>query len=142
MTKVTPPPIQNPILDEAGNLSIMWTLFFNSIFTGDTGTNWTPTFTGLTQTGTPTITGTYYKLSQSLVYFTITITPSTDTSSIAGTTYIDNFPLDIKGAGACFALANNTGGGAGMANADESRIYTPVWTTIASPLTVVGICGI
>lgn len=95
--------------------------------------------TGLTTVGTPSFAGAIYKISSTLVYFRAVITPATNTSSVAGTTYIDNFPLTINHDGACFAVANNTGANAGMAAAGTGRIYTPAWTTVASPVTVTGI---
>lgn len=138
MTKRTPPPLYEKVTDESRIATIPWTLFFNSMYNGDTGTSWTPTFVSLTSVGTPTFTGKYYKISQNLVYFTITVTPATNTSSVSGTTYVDNFPLDIFGHGACLAVGSNTGTSAGMCNASTKRIYTPTWTTVAVPVTVVG----
>lgn len=108
------------------------------MFGGDTGTTWTPAFTGLTISGTPTFTGTLYRLSSTLVFFTAVITPATNTSSVAGTTYINNFPLTIRHDGGVLAAASNTAG-AGMAVASNQRIYTPVWTTIATPVTISGV---
>lgn len=139
MTKVAPPPLYNPVVDQGGVASLPWTLFFNQLFTGDTGTEWTPTFTSLTTVGTPTITGRYYKLSQNLSYFTVRVVPETSTTATAGTTYIDNFPLDITGDGACLAVSGLVGGNAGMAEAATNRIYVPAWTAVTVPLTVVGL---
>ena len=113
-------------------------LFFNSIYDGDSGTTWEPSFTGLTTTGTPTITGKYFRISGKLIYFNVVITPATNTSSVAGTTYINNFPLTIAADGACHAVAGNTGSTAGMAVASTNRIYTPDWTLVTNPVTVTG----
>lgn len=136
---VQPPPIYQAMVGPDGKVTLPWILFFSQEFSGDSGTAWTPTFSGLTETGTPTFTGFIYKISSSLVYFRATITPATNTSSVAGTTYISNFPLTIKNDGACFAVANNTGDNAGMAASATQRIYTPVWTTVSSPVTITGI---
>lgn len=134
-----PPPTRNPLTEQNGVLTMPWLLFFNQVFNGDAGTDWTPTFTGLTISGTPTIAGRYYQISQYLCYFNILVTPGTNTSSVAGTTYIDNFPLTMNSNGFCLSLSNNLGGGLGMAVAASNRIYTPTWTTVTTPINIVGI---
>lgn len=140
MSTIKPPPLYDPVIEENGIASGTWTLFFNSIFTGDTGTDWTPEFVNLGSTGTPTITGRYYRISRNLVYFRIVVTPATDTSSVAGLTYVQNFPLQMRGDGACFSLApsSGTGGSIGVAAASSGRIFTPVWTSVTVPVIVVG----
>lgn len=134
-----PPPTRNPLTEGKGELTMPWLLFFNQIFNGDAGTNWTPTFTGLTSSGTPTISGRYYQLSQYLCYFNILVTPATNTSATAGTTYVDNFPLQAASNGFCLTVSNNLGGGLGMVNAGNNRIYVPTWTTVTTPINVIGI---
>lgn len=138
MSSVQPPPIQHQVIDEGGLLTLPYILFFNQIFGGDTGTDWTPTFTSLTQTGTPTITGRYYKIG-ALVYFYVVVTPATDTTATAGTTYINNFPLDVTSDGACLAVSGLLGGSVGMVEASTNRIYVPAWSAVTVPLTVVGL---
>jgi hypothetical protein len=138
MSSIQPPPIINPVIDESGIATLPWILFFGQIFSGDTGTSWTPSFTNLTTVGTPTITGRYYKIG-SLVYFSITITPSTSTSSTAGSTYVNNFPLDVITDGACFAVSGLVGGPVGMVEASTNRIYVPDWSAVTVPLTVIGL---
>lgn len=134
------PPIEHPIIDpEVGATpTVPWTLFFDSIFRGDQGFGWSPNFVNLSSTGTPTITGRYYQISAQVAYFRVTVTPATNTSATAGTTYIDNFPLNIAFDGACLALAGNTGSNAGHIVASTQRIYVPLWTTVTVPVTVVG----
>jgi len=133
------PPLYEPMVDETGVASPLWTLFFNNLFEGDAGTEWVPTFVSLGQTGTPTFRGRYYRLNQNVCLFYVTITPSTDTTSTAATTYIDNFPLRFQFDGVCFA---STGSGAvqgiGGIRASDNRIYTPSWMTFSGPLTVFG----
>lgn len=135
---VQPPPTKDP-LTENGGLSLPWLLFFNQTYNGDPGTSWSPTFTNLTVSGTPTITGRYYRLSQFLYYFNVLITPATNTSAVAGTTFIDNFPLTSYANGFCVAVSNNLGGSAGMVNATNNRIYVPGWTTVTSPINIIGL---
>lgn len=135
-----PPPIYEPLSQEkSGIASLPWILFFNQLFGGDKGTPWTPTFTNLTVVGaTPTITGNYYKISQALAYFKVKIVPGTNTSAVAGTTYIDNFPLTMAGDGACLAVSGLLGTNAGMCEQASNRVYVPAWTTVTVPLSIVG----
>lgn len=134
------PPITDIMIEQDGKARLSYILFFNALFDGDPGNSWAPTFTDLTSTGTPTITGSYYRINQRVCLFYINITPSTDTSSIAATTYIDNFPLNFATDGVCFA---STGSGAvqaiGGIRASDNRIYTPAWTSVTTPITVFGI---
>lgn len=139
MTKVSPPPIYELLADQNGKPTIPWILFFNQIFKGDTGTTWTPTFTNLSVTGTPTITGRYYKISDSIVYFSVNLIPATDMTSVPGDTYINNFPLTMKADGICFAVSGQLGTNSGMCEKTSNRIYTPQWSVVTVPLTVVGI---
>ena len=138
MSSVKPPPIYSPLANDEGKAVLPWTLFFNSLFLGDTGTDWAPSFSSLTIVGVPTITGVYYQIGQ-LCYFRINITPGTSTTSTAGTTYVNNFPLSMKGDGINFAVSNGTGTGSGMCTAATNRIYTPGWSAITVPISIIGI---
>lgn len=135
---IKPPPTFDKIVDEGGKATLSYTLFFEQIFKGDTGASWNPEFTDLVTVGTPTIAGIYYRIGQ-LVYFAVTVTPETSTTSTAGTTYINNFPLQIRQDGACLAVSGNLGSQAGMCVASNNRIYVPVWNAVTVPLTVVGL---
>ena len=137
---VQSPPTRNPLTENKGELTMPWLLFFNQMFNGDAGTVWTsPTFQNLTQVGTATITGRYYQISQFLCYFNVLVTPGTNTSAVAGTTYIDNFPLTTNANGICLTVSNILGGGLGMVNASNNRIYVPSWTTVTTPINIIGI---
>jgi hypothetical protein len=135
----TPPPSGDQVVDKDGFMSLSWLLFNNGIYEGDTGTDWTPAFTSLTQTGTPTITGRYYRVLRRLCFFRVLIVPGTDTTSTAGTTYINNFPLTFTSDGVCFAVSGNLGATPGHIVASNNRIYVPAWTAVTVPLTVIGI---
>ena len=137
---VNPAPITQPVLDDSGVPTLPWTLFFNQNFEGDAGTSWTPTFVNLTESGAATKTGRFYRISQYLVYFTVTISPSTNTSATATSTYIDNFPLGINSDGFCVSVANTSGGGLGVVDASTNRIYVPSWSSVTVPVTILGIC--
>ncbi len=134
-----PPPTRNPLTEKDGTLTMPWLLFFNQSFNGDAGSAWTPTFTGLTTSGVPALTGTYYRISQYLCYFNVLITPGVNTTSTAGTTYIDNFPLTSNANGFCLVVGNNLGGSIGMVTASNNRIYTPGWATVTTPINVIGV---
>ena len=139
MSNVGPPPLTEPMLNENGFLTMRWALWFQNLYIGDTGTSWVPTFTSLGSTGTPTFTGMIYRLSQQLNYFTATITPATNTSSVFGTTYIDDFPITIKANGVCHAASATLGYTSGIIIASTNRIYTPTWTNVTVPVTVCGV---
>lgn len=139
MTAVQPPPLYDQVIDDNGKAKSSWSLFFQQVFTGDTGVAWTPTFTNLTTVGVPTITGRYYQLTKALTYFTVTITPATNTSSTAGTTYINNFPLAMDNNGICFAVSGLLGSGSGMCDKASNGIYVPTWTAVTVPLTIFGL---
>lgn len=135
-----PPPTQEVLAEqETGFATLPWLLFFNQTFNGDAGNSWTPTFTSLGATGTPTITGRYFKLSKSIGVFWVRVTPGTDTTSTAGTTYINNFPLTMNADGFCVALSNNLGSSSGHVVASNGRIYTPGWIALTTPVQVVGL---
>lgn len=137
---VSPVPSMQPLLDgQPYNVDLNWLVFFSELFNGDPGTEWNPNFVSLGTTGTPTITGKYYRIGQYLAYFNIRIVPGTNTTSTTATTYCDNFPIDFTADGVCFA---GTGSGAvqaigGIRSADK-RIYTPGWSAVTETITVVG----
>lgn len=139
MSSVQPAPIYEILANQEGKANLPWILFFNQLYEGDSGTLWTPTFQNLGSTGGPSIEGKYYRISDYLTYFTITITPSTDTSSVAGTTYCDNFPLNVSNDGICGTVTSTTGVGLGVVQATTDRIYTPTWTNVTTTVTVMGI---
>lgn len=141
MSNVKPAPIYQPLItDESGIASLPWILFFDGIFKGDTGTAWTPQFTNLTVVGAaPTITGKYYRLTQTISYFSVNIIPGTNTSAVAGTTFINNFPLTMSADGINFAVSGLLGTGSGMCDRASNNIYVPAWTTVTVPLSIIGL---
>lgn len=142
MTIPLVPPKTEPLVEKGDWFATLnWLVFFEQVADGDAGTSWTPTFTGLTEVGTATKTGVYYRLSKKLVYFRIVITPGTNTSSTLGTTYCNNFPLTITANGANLTCSGFTAAVSGT-TASDKRIYTASWTTITTPITIVGIAEI
>lgn len=138
MTVLSPPPIYDPISDDDGKVSKSWALFFNSIYNGDQGTAWTPVATSLGTTGTPVLTGIIYQVSKKLSVFRILITPATNTTSTAGTTYFTGLPVTVLANGFCTAQSSNLGDPTGEVTT-AGRIYTPAWTNITVPVTVTGL---
>lgn len=135
-------PIQTePMVDDKKIVTLPWQAFFEAVAGGDPGNDWKPTFQGLTFTGPdPTLTGTYYFLSDKLTYFRIVVTPSAGntTSAVAGTTYCDNYPLNIGNDGLA-ATIGGSGAAIAAVTAGTARIYTGTWTTAAVPITICGI---
>lgn len=147
MTYRLPPPAYSEVIEPDGKMKRPWLEFCNGLWVGDTGTpsegsgSWTPTFTGLTEVGgAATITGRVFKISQQIAYFWARVVPVTNTSSVLGTTYINNLPLDVISHGACVAVVEDITSGAanGIVEPSFNRIYTPTWTNITSPITIVG----
>jgi hypothetical protein len=136
MTQIQPAPIYESVVEKDGKAKLPWILFFNSLFKGDTGTDWSPVFTSLTISGTPTITGKHFRLG-SFRYFWIRIVPATSTTAVAGTTYAA-LPFDVISDGICFAVSGLLGSNSGMVDASTNRCYVPAWTAVTVPLTVVG----
>lgn len=138
MARVELPPKTEELIDDDKYPTLPWISFFDGVASGDTGTVWTPTFVGLTETGPAIKTGVYYRLNSNLAFFRITITPVTDTSATNGVTYCNNFPLSITSAGVAVSCSSFTAAVAGITTADN-RIYTGTWAAITSPITIVGL---
>ena len=141
MSGIDAPPINELLAEkETGLAKLPWILFFNSLFEGDVGETWSPSFVNLTEVGgSPTYEARYYRINQTFCFFYITLTPVTNTSAVAGTTYIDNFPLTFQHDSACWVVAGGTGTIAGHIVSATNRIYVPAWSAVTIPLTIVGI---
>lgn len=131
------PPKTEPLIDDDKFATLNWTAFFEQVADGDYGTTWTPTFTGLTEVGgAATITGAYYRLSKKFCVFKIVITPVTNTSAVLGTTYCNNFPLQIVGANSATTVSGFT---AATSGADSTGIYVATYSAITTPVTITGL---
>jgi len=136
----TQPPIQHPVTDEGNRATMPWALFFNFLFSGDIGTSWTPIFENLAVTGTPVYEGRYILLTSNLAFFRINVNPNGGNStSTAGSTAINNFPLPFSQNGICFAVSGYTGSNAGMVDAATRKIFVPSWTSVSVGLTIIGL---
>lgn len=138
MSNITPPPSGTEIVDNSRKGILPWIQFFENQYLGDLGTTFTPVFTNLTEVGAATKSGVYFRLSQGLYYFAVTITPATSTSSTAGTTYF-TFPLDITRDGANLAVAGVGLAGGGINAASDNRIYPASWSAVTGAVTIVGL---
>ncbi|MFA7238993.1 MAG: hypothetical protein WC091_02700 [Sulfuricellaceae bacterium] len=128
-------PASEKIVDKAGKVVIPWLLFFQQLINGDAGTSFVPEFTDLTQNGVATIGGVYYE-NAGFADFFVRITPSIDTSAVAGDTYFE-LPFQPTSDAPCFATTvfNSSLGGIVAAT---KRCYTPSWTSITTPITISG----
>lgn len=133
------PPFFAPMAGEDGKASMPWIGFFSQLHEGDFGTAWLPTFENLAISGAPQVTGRYFQLSKEICVFWVHVVPGTNTTSIAGTTYVTNFPLDIKRSGFCVAVSGGLGAQPGHVDEQTNRIYTPGWLEVTVPLTVIGL---
>ena len=132
------PPIYNPIADEEGVATVPWAVFFNGLFQG-VAESWQPTFVNLTENGAATKTGRFMQLNQGLVYWDAEITPGTDVSATAGSTYINNFPLTLTRDSFCIAVSGGLGGTPGHAVAANNRIFIPSLSSVTVPITICGV---
>lgn len=89
---------------------------------------WTPSFSSLTVTGSPTYSGKYTKIGR-VVYISWQITTggSATTSSTANTTSITNLPYTVNTSGVMSVSSNNIKNiGVGMFYSSTTA-YTPTW---------------
>jgi hypothetical protein len=128
-------PASNRIADKDGKAPLTWLLFFQQLINGDTGKAFVPEFQNLTVNGTPEIAGVYYE-NQGFADFFVRITPSIDTTSVAGSTYFE-LPFQPTSDAACFSttLFNSALGGI---VASSKRVFPPSWTAITTPITISG----
>lgn len=132
-------PLFDPVVETNGKASLSWVLFFNALYEGDVGSEWTPDIVALTESGgSAAISAKYYRVNRRLCFFRIRITPVTSTSSTAGTTYVQNMPFTATSDGVCMSVAGVSGGSLGIVSAGTNRIYFPAWSAVAVPVTVLG----
>lgn len=112
-----------------------WQQYFDSVSAGDVGTTWSPQIMNLTSVGAPTITGVYYQ-NQGFVDFYVKIVPATNTSSVAGSTYI-LLPFTVNADSGGFVVEGSACSLAAI-NASSGFVYLPTWTAQTSPITVSG----
>lgn len=145
MAYSSPPPLQIPVSQENAarkqEVALPWADFFNNMWAGDSGEAWTPNFTGLTVVAPVTITGTFARISNSLVFFSILLDPTGggSVSATAGTTYAEGFPLQFLRDTGCLGVSGGLGGLPGHVVAGTNRIYIPAISGATVPVTICGI---
>ena len=148
---INPAPIQDSSIELDGRILQPWSEWFRNIERilgrkNNEIVSFTPTFSGLTTTGTTTLNGSYYRFN-CMVFFEITIATTGTTSSTSGTTYISNLPFIAEKNGSL--LVNNTvtfiatGTGFVQENASSTtngivKGYTPSWTSNADTFHISG----
>ena len=137
MSNLNPAPINQPVLEPTGLLTLQWILFLSALYDGDTGTTFIPIPVGMGVSGVATYTGAYYRSGQ-FIKFYIYIVPGTSTTSTAGTTYF-TLPFDVKQDSVCFATGPVTAvQSIGTIASLDNRCYTPAWSAVTVPITIVG----
>lgn len=104
-------------------------------------TSWTPTRTGWTDVGAPTVTARYSQLLN-IVHFQIKVVPSTTVATVAGTSYTD-LPIvansaGIAGDGSMMNLTSLVGVGNCVIDVANSRCYVPTQGATGNTLTIGG----
>jgi hypothetical protein len=138
------PPLYAPMTENSAGkenvVTLPWGGFFNSLFEGDAGTQWTPVFTSLTEAGgAAAISASYHRINQNMVYWTIVIDPATSVSATAGTTYASGFPLSFTLDSFCVAVSGGLGALPGHVVASNNRIYIPALSAVTVPVTICGV---
>jgi hypothetical protein len=89
---------------------------------------WTPSFSGLTVTGSPTYSGTYTKIGRAVYVNWVILTGGTaTTSSTANSTSFSGLPFTIASSGVMSVSSNNISNiGVGMLYSGTTA-YTPTW---------------
>ena len=113
---------------------------FRDILGQDLWNTWTPVFTSLTQSGTPTLSGRYRIVGRELE-FQVKIVPGTNTASTADTTYFA-LPVAAKGFGgeiqtSASATMTLTRTSLGI-NVANSRGYCDGWTASTNTIFIAG----
>lgn len=129
-------PTTERVLDNAGKMALRWVLFLQDLLNGDPGVAFAPDIQNLSNTGgAPAITGVYYE-NGGFIDFYIRITPVTNTTSTAGTTYIQ-LPFQPSSDCPCFSTTGNSSAISGII-ASSARAYLPSWSNIPDPVTISG----
>lgn len=128
-------PARQPIVEDTGAPTLLFIEFLQNLSQGDPGNKFSPDVENLGTVGTPTITGVYYE-NNGFVDFYARITPGTNTTSTAGTTYIQ-LPFTVTSDCPCFATSGSAST-VGSILAASNRAYLPGWSALTSPVTISG----
>lgn len=104
-------------------------------------TAWTPTRTGWTDVGSPTVTARYMRIGK-LVHFQIKVVPGTTTATVSGTSYTD-LPIVASASGlsgqvTMVDFTTLVSVGQGVIDPANSRAYVPTQGATGDTLTIAG----
>jgi hypothetical protein len=105
----------------------------------DLWVSWTPTRTGWTDVGTPTVTARFRVVGRQC-FFQIRIVPETTCATTAGTSYV-SLPVQSKGLGGDGSMQNQTTNVAiGVCSFDvtNSRVYVPTQVATGNTFSING----
>lgn len=105
----------------------------------DKWSTWSPTRTGWTDVGTPTVSGRFRVVGRQC-FFEVQVVPATSVATTAGTSYF-SLPIAAAGiAGTATMMNVSTLVGVGVCAIDvtNSRCYVPTQAATANTLTVAG----
>ena len=102
---------------------------------------WTPTRTGWTDVGTPTVTARYCQNGK-IVFFQIKVVPGTTVATVTGTSYV-SLPVAVgasalAGDGSMMNITTLIGVGNCAFDAANGRFYVPTQTATGNTLTIGG----
>lgn len=111
----------------------------NSAKLGSAWTTFTPSRTGWTDVGAPTVTGRKCRIGN-VEYFQVKVVPNTSIATVAGTSYI-TLPETAVGIGGDASMQNitaNTAVGSCVIDQTNSRVYVPSQVAAADTFTICG----
>lgn len=103
--------------------------------------SWTPTWTSITTTGSPTYVG-YFAIVGRLLSFSVQINPNGGTTACTyGTNYINNLPFTVagnRGSDMTFNMDSGSFMGGAQHVATTKYLYPPTWTATGSTILING----
>lgn len=144
---ITPAPVREVFQDAGGRITPIWQDWVNSVSRmlgksrNQQAVSWTPTFSGLTFSASGSLSGTWTQ-RDNVVYFTVTITPvSGTTSSVLDTTKITNLPFTAQGnwSGQAFQDSGKVDLGRCFIKDATTELYAPAWTTVSGVIYLSGV---
>jgi hypothetical protein len=102
--------------------------------------DWTPQFVGLTSTDI-SLSGTYAKNGVFVIFSALITVGSGSTSSVQGSTFINNLPLKAEdyGHAAVYNITSKALIGSAMIDKNTNNIYMPTWTSVTHSVAITGV---
>ncbi len=129
------PPINTALADGKGNATPVWAQWFGNVFQTPTRDKpWTPAITGLSGTGSFTVTGLWNRTGP-MVFFRVMVTPNSGNTTSASAA-IGNFPFNtVFGQAQAFNVSTRQSIGAALV---DGVVSIPNWSSISAPVEIVG----